>query len=88
MEKPFIIRFTTQVEFSDWNENILKVFEIGDTVTATADAGHYFITSWGGVYKEEAERVEETISERDDRLYKENQSMLMSHGIEPTIYGN
>lgn len=30
---------------------------------------------------------EETVSERDARWEKNNQNMLMSHGIEPTIYG-
>ena len=55
--KSFTIRFTARVVFRDSAGTVLRVFEVGDTTTATHDNGHYFMTTWGGIYHDEAERV-------------------------------
>jgi hypothetical protein len=48
------IKFTKQVVFKDWNGKVLKVYEIGQIINATCDAGHYWVTNMGGIYKDEA----------------------------------
>lgn len=53
-----IIEFTKQVVFKDCEGTVLKVYEIGDRVTATAKAPHYFVTGMGGIYFDEARLVE------------------------------
>jgi hypothetical protein len=54
------IRITKEVTFKDWTGTgaILRVYKVGDIIEATADGGHYWITSMGGIYKNEAELVE------------------------------
>lgn len=52
------IEITKQVVFKDREGNVLKTYEVGSILEATADAGHYFVTSMGGIYKDEAKLVE------------------------------
>jgi hypothetical protein len=53
----FSIAFTERVVFKDRMDNVLKVYEAGDVVKATADTGSYFVTSMGGIYHSEARRI-------------------------------
>lgn len=53
------IRITKEVVFEDWEGTIFKVYKVGDIIKATADAGHYWVTFLGGIYKDEAELVED-----------------------------
>jgi hypothetical protein len=52
------IKITKKVVFRDMYETVLVTYEVGDIVEATADAGHYFVTPMGGIYKDEAEIYE------------------------------
>lgn len=54
---PFLIVFTQDVTFKDRMDNVIREFKVGDITDATADNGTYFVTSMGGVYKEEARVV-------------------------------
>lgn len=63
-QEPFPIYFTRAVEFRDWRGSLVMRFEIDDTIDATADAGHYYVTTWGGIYKYEAKRVPSTYLKR------------------------
>ena len=54
---PFKIRFTKRVIFKDREGTVLRTFEVGDIHEATADAGCYWVSSPGGIYKDEAELV-------------------------------
>lgn len=51
------IKFIKRVVFSDQNGTIVKVYEIGDVVEYTAKADHYFVTSMGGIYFDEAKEL-------------------------------
>jgi hypothetical protein len=53
----FDIRITKVVTFYDSEGTVVKSYSPGDVVKATADAGHYFVTSMGGIYTHEAVRV-------------------------------
>ena len=53
----FQIRIIKQVKFSDCCGQVCKTYEVGDVLEATADTGHYFVTTMGGIYYEEAVRV-------------------------------
>lgn len=55
--EPFLIRFTHKVVFSDRDGNVLQTYNVGDEIAATAENNHYFVTSMGGIYFTEAERV-------------------------------
>ncbi len=44
------IEFTKEVIFKDMHGTILKVYAVGDQVDYTAKAGHYWVTSMGGIY--------------------------------------
>ena len=54
---PFLIAFTKDVTFRDSEGTIIRAFNKGDVVTATADTGTYFVTTMGGIYHDEARRV-------------------------------
>ncbi len=54
---PLLIVITKQVTFRDGEGAIIRDFSVGDVVTATADTGHYFVTSMGGIYHDEARIV-------------------------------
>lgn len=51
------IEFTKEVIFKDMHGTILKVYAVGDQVDYTAKAGHYWITSMGGIYFDEAKEI-------------------------------
>jgi len=53
----FQIKFTKRVVFRDMNQNVQKVYEIGDTCNATHDTGAYFVTAMGGIWHDEAVRI-------------------------------
>jgi hypothetical protein len=55
--KPFKIRITRTVVFTDLNKKILQVFEAGDILVATKKTSDYYITSMGGIYFDEAEEI-------------------------------
>ena len=48
------IEFTKEVIFKDMTGAVLKTYKPGDVIEATFDAGHYFGTAMGGIYKDEA----------------------------------
>jgi hypothetical protein len=50
----FNIRLIKKVVFKDREGTVLKVHDVGEVVKATFDAGDYFITNIGGIYKDEA----------------------------------
>ena len=54
----FLIAFTQPVTFKDMNGTVLKAYQPGDVVVATADAGAHFVTAMGGIYKDEARKVD------------------------------
>lgn len=58
MNNHFKIRITKLVTFRDRAGHVLKEYQPGELLNATADAGHYFVTSMGGIYKTEAELAE------------------------------
>lgn len=53
------IRFTSVVQFKDHTGTILKVYNVGDTekYTAKDEVRQYWITSWGGIWFNEAKEV-------------------------------
>jgi hypothetical protein len=51
------IEFTKEVVFKDMHGTVLKTYSVGDQVDYTAKAGHYWITSVGGIYFDEAKEV-------------------------------
>lgn len=51
------IKFIKQVKFCDCNGVVLRVFEIGDEIAASAKSESYFITAMGGIYFDEAVEV-------------------------------
>lgn len=53
------IEFTKEVVFRDCKDNILKTLYVGDRVEALGETHHYWITSMGGIYFDEAKEVEE-----------------------------
>ena len=53
------IRITKQIEFRTQKGQIVGILLPDDVVEATADMDHYWVTAWGGVYKHEAELVQE-----------------------------
>jgi hypothetical protein len=55
---PFLIAFTQPVIFRDRTGTVLKTYEIGDVVPATADNGSHFETAMGGIYHTEARKVD------------------------------
>lgn len=56
--EPFDIRFIKQVVFRDIHGAVTRTYEVGDVIQATADARHYFVTGYGGIFKDEAVRVD------------------------------
>ena len=54
----FDIEFTTSVVFKDWHGTIVKTYHPGDIVKASAETPYYFITPMGGIYFDEAKRVQ------------------------------
>ena len=56
MERFYIV-FTKAVTFRDSEGTIIRTYEVGDVVTATADTGTYFVTSTGGIHHDEARLV-------------------------------
>lgn len=54
----FFITFTQDVTFRDREDNILRDYKIGDVIAATHDNGMYFTTTMGGIYHEEARRLD------------------------------
>jgi hypothetical protein len=57
MPKPFKIRLTKPIHFTDVGGSVVHRFNVGDLMTATVDTGHYYVTSLGGIYHDEAEKV-------------------------------
>lgn len=55
---PFLIVFTKQVIFKDRTGTITETFEINDIIPATADTGSHYVTTHGGIYHDEARKVE------------------------------
>lgn len=58
--KMFKIKFIKQVIFKDQSNIIRKVYNVDDVIESTFDAGHYYVTTMGGIYKDEAVIVEST----------------------------
>lgn len=56
-----MIRFTKDVTFRCGNGDILKVYRKGDVEKYTAKTGHYFVTTMGGIYFDEAEKYDGSI---------------------------
>lgn len=54
---PFLIVITDLVTFKDRTGTVLKQYQVGAVVEATADTGSYFVTSMGGIYHNEARRL-------------------------------
>jgi hypothetical protein len=54
----FKIRLTTPVTFRDREGNITRALAVGDTLEATCETNSYFVTSLGGIYKDEAKRID------------------------------
>jgi hypothetical protein len=54
---PFLIMFTKLVRFKDREGTVVKVFQVGDTCEATSENGHFFVTTMGGIWHDEAVRV-------------------------------
>lgn len=48
------IRIIQRVIFKDNTGTILKTYEVGDVLTATAKGSHYYVTPMGGIYFDEA----------------------------------
>ena len=55
MDKTFTIVITKQVVFRDQTGRVTHTLEVGSKLKATADTGHYYVTSLGGIYHDEAE---------------------------------
>jgi hypothetical protein len=55
---PFLIAFVQPVAFHDMGGNLTKRFETGDVIHATADTGTHYVTTMGGIYHDEARRVD------------------------------
>jgi len=55
--KPFQIRLTQVVIFCDINGSILRHYEVGTVLTATAKSSHWFVTSMGDIWFDEAEEI-------------------------------
>jgi hypothetical protein len=56
---PFQIRFTKEVVFKDQRGTVVKVYGVGEIIDSTHDTGIYFVTPMGGIYHDEAERVQD-----------------------------
>lgn len=52
------IILTRPVTFRDLHGTVLCHYPVGTVLDATADTGHYFITSMGGIYHTEARLLE------------------------------
>lgn len=55
----FTLRFTREVTFRDMRGTVLKTFAPGDTCEATGTMTGYWITAWGGIFWDEAEKLDE-----------------------------
>jgi hypothetical protein len=55
---PIKIQFVKEVTFRDRSGKLIKMYNAGDVIDATADTGSYFVTSIGGIYYDEACIVE------------------------------
>ncbi len=53
------IEFTKEVVFRDMEGAVLKTFSVGDRIEALGETHHYWITSMGGIYFDEAKEAEE-----------------------------
>lgn len=51
------IVITKTVVFKDEDGNTLKTFNIGDIINYTCKLPTYYVTSWGGIYNNEAEEI-------------------------------
>ena len=58
MQKLIQLRITKEVIFTDQDGRVVRVYRIGDIIYASGDAGHYWIHSMGGIFKNEAVLVE------------------------------
>ena len=59
MRVQITIRATKELRWSDNTGAVIKIHPVGTILKASADAGHYWVTPMGGVYKDEAETVDE-----------------------------
>jgi hypothetical protein len=58
MDNPkFRIRITKSVTFRDCEGGILAFFPVGAVMTSTGKTETYFVTTWGGIYFDEAEEI-------------------------------
>ena len=57
-----IILFFKPVVFRDMAGNIYAVYRIGDVIEAQSETEHYFVTPLGGVWKDEAVRLDRMTS--------------------------
>ena len=55
---PFLIVITEKVTFKDRTGTVLKVYEVGDVIYATAELNHCYATTMGGIFFTEARKVE------------------------------
>jgi hypothetical protein len=53
----FQIRITKRVTFRDMHGTITADYPVGTLLKATAKDNHYFVTSMGGIWRDEAEEV-------------------------------
>ncbi len=60
----FMIRMTKEVCFNDRHGKVKMRLMPGDTFEASFDSGHYWVTGIGGIYKDEAVRLEDEIDDR------------------------
>jgi hypothetical protein len=59
VQRSFQIRIIYPIVFRDQSGNALRTINAGEVLEATADTGHYYVTSIGGIYYDEAEIVNE-----------------------------
>lgn len=55
--KPFDIRLKVKVTFNDWNNTVVSQYPAGIILPATVKKSHYFVTSMGGIWFDEAEEI-------------------------------
>lgn len=54
----FPITFTSKVVFKNDRGERVKTYEVGDVISASFYTGTYFVTPMGGIYNDEARRVD------------------------------
>lgn len=58
VQHSFQIRIVHPIVFRDQSGNALRTINAGEVLEATADTGHYYVTTMGGIYYDEAEVVD------------------------------